>query len=99
MAAFGKLLFSCILTGLLAAPLATTAHAKMSKAEKVALDEAVHSCKAEARGKKVKWLARRKYVNSCVGERLKDHPNMDVGRLLKDHPEMKGLAKEQWDAF
>jgi hypothetical protein len=50
----------------------------MSKADKVALKEAIIACKAEARGKKVKWLARRKYVNHCVAQALKDRPNIDT---------------------
>ncbi len=36
--------------------------AKMSKADRVALKEATVACKAEARGKKVRWLARHKFV-------------------------------------
>jgi hypothetical protein len=71
--------------------------ASMSKAEKVALKEAIISCKAEAKGKKVKWLARRKYVNQCVAQAL-NRPTMDVIQLLKNHPDMKDLPMEQWDA-
>jgi hypothetical protein len=71
--------------------------ASMSKAEKVALKEAIISCKAEAKGKKVKWLARRKYVNHCVAQAL-NRPTIDVIQLLKNHPDMKDLPMEQWDA-
>jgi hypothetical protein len=71
--------------------------ASISKAEKVALKEAIISCKAEAKGKKVKWLARRKYVNHCVAQAL-NRPTMDVIQLLKNHPDMKDLPMEQWDA-
>jgi hypothetical protein len=59
---------------------------KMSKADRVALKEAIVACKAEARGKKVKWLARRKFVNNCVARALKDHPNIDIIQLIKEHP-------------
>jgi hypothetical protein len=45
--------------------------ARISKADRVALKEAVVACKAEARGKKVRWLARRKFVNTCVASALK----------------------------
>src|SRR5262245_3422539 len=72
---------------------------KMSKAEEVALKQAIASCKAEAKGKKVKWLSRRKYVNNCVQEALKDHPNINVQQELKDHPDLKGLPTQQADAF
>jgi hypothetical protein len=77
----------------------TAAAARMTKAEKVALKEAVVACKAEAKGKKTKWLSRRKYVNRCVVAALKDHPSIDIQRMLKEHPEMRNLPAEQWDAF
>lgn len=73
--------------------------ARLSKADKVALNEAIVACKAQAKGKQVKWLARRKFVNRCVAEALKDRPSIDVIQLLKNHPDMKGLPKEQWDAI
>jgi hypothetical protein len=104
MSRFGAALFTCIIiamvlvsgTALMPAPAEA---ASMSKADKVALKEAINACKAEARGKKVKWLARRKYVNHCVAEALKDRPNLDVIQLLKNHPDMKDLPMEQWDAI
>ncbi len=73
--------------------------ARMSKADKAALKDAISSCKAEAKGKKVKWLARRKYVNHCVAEALKDHPTIDVIQLLKSHPNLDRLPREQWDSI
>lgn len=77
----------------------TAEAARMTKAEKVVLKQAVVACKAEAKGKKIKWLARRKYVNQCVVAALKDHPSIDIQRMLKEHPEMRNLPAEQWDAF
>jgi hypothetical protein len=77
----------------------TAESARMTKAEKVALKQAVVACKAEAKGKKIKWLARRKYVNQCVVAALKDHPSMDIQRMFREHPEMRDLPAEQWDAF
>src|SRR5262245_48422353 len=68
---------------------------KLSKAEQVALKQAIVACKAEAKGKKVRWLSRRKYVNTCVQQALKDLPNIDTIRVLKDHPDMKGLPTEE----
>ena len=73
--------------------------ATMTKSEKVALKRAVVACKAEAQGKKIKWLSRRKYVNQCVVVALKDYPSIDIQRMLKEHPEMKDLPAERWDAF
>jgi hypothetical protein len=55
----------------------------MSRAEKVALKEAIISCKAEAKGKKVKWLARRKYVYQCVAEALKGRPSIDIDEVRR----------------
>jgi hypothetical protein len=77
----------------------TAEAARMTKAEKVVLKQAVVACKAEAKGKKIKWLARRKYVNQCVVTALKDHPSIDIQRMFKEHPEMRDLPAERWDAF
>jgi len=70
-----------------------------AEAASVSKKEAIVACKAEARGKKVKWLARRKYVNHCVADALKDHPNIDVTQLLKKHPNLTDLPVEQWPGF
>ncbi|TQF35217.1 hypothetical protein UNPF46_25650 [Bradyrhizobium sp. UNPF46] len=75
------------------------AAAPLTKAEKVALKQAIVACKAEAKGKKIAWLSRRKYVNHCVAEALKEHPNIDVIGILKNHPEMKDLPMENWDSI
>ncbi|MCP4618311.1 MAG: hypothetical protein GY844_17985 [Bradyrhizobium sp.] len=68
-------------------------------AEKAAVKQAIASCKSEAKGKKVPWLQRRKYVNNCVIEALKDKPNIDVTTMLKNHPEMRDLPPEKADAM
>jgi hypothetical protein len=96
-----------VMTCMLAVALATSAAlmpspsvaATMTKAEKVALKQAVVACNAEAKGKKIKWLSRRKYVNECVVVALKDHPTIDIQRMLKEHPEMRDRPAEQWDMF
>ena len=67
--------------------------ASPSKADKAALKRTIVACKAEAKGKKIKWLSRRKYVNNCVTEATKDHPNMDVTTLLKDRSESDGSSR------
>jgi hypothetical protein len=73
--------------------------ARPSKAEKAALKQAIVACKAEAKGKKIKWLSRRKYVNNCVIEAMKYHPNIDVATLLKNYPKLTNLPLEQWPGF
>jgi hypothetical protein len=103
MTRFRKTLFTCsiataIVCGAVSTPTPAEA-ASPSKADKAALKRAVVACKAEAKGKKIKWLSRRKYVNNCVTEAMKDHPNMDVTTLLKDHPDLTDLPVEQWPGF
>jgi hypothetical protein len=72
------------------------AAARVSKADEIALKEAIVACKEEAKGKKMGWLAGRKYVNKCVAEALKGRPNVNVNQMLKDHPDMK---EEKWDSI
>lgn len=73
--------------------------ASPSKADKAALKRAIVACKAEAKGKKIKWLSRRKYVNNCVTEAMKSHPNIDVTTMLKDRPDLTDLPVEEWPGF
>jgi hypothetical protein len=58
--------------------------ARMTKAEKAAWKQANVACKAEAKGKKLGWFARRKFVKGCLKEALKGYPNIDIDRLMKD---------------
>src|SRR5512139_642558 len=98
MAQFSKALFaSVVATALLSgtAFMPTPAEAaKMSQADKTALKQATVACKAEAKGKKISWPASRKFVNNCVKEALKDHPNINVIQLQTEHP-MKHLPEQQ----
>ncbi|MGY4625545.1 hypothetical protein [Bradyrhizobium sp. USDA 4486] len=71
----------------------------LTRAEKVALKQAIVACKAEAKGKKVKWLSRRKYVNQCVVTALKEHPSIDVARMLKENPALTNIPVEQWPGY
>jgi len=73
--------------------------ASPSKADKAVLKRAIVACKAEAKGKKIKWLSRRKYVNNCVTEAMKEHPNMDVTTLLKERPNLTDLPVERWPGY
>jgi hypothetical protein len=97
MSRFMVVLSTCLATTILAA--GGTEAAALTKAEKVALKQAIVACKAEAKGKKIKWLSRRKYVNQCVVAALKEHPSIDVARMLKDHPELRNLPVEQWPGY
>ena len=101
MSGFSKSLFACVVaTGLAGgAALTPAVAAAPTAAEKVALKQAIASCKSEAKGKKVALLQRRKYVKNCVVEALKDKPNIDVMTLLKNHPDMKDLPAESADAM
>jgi hypothetical protein len=70
-----------------------------SNADKAALKRAIVACKAEAKGKKIKWLSRRKYVNNCVTEAMNDHPSIDVKTMLRDRPDLTDLPVEKWPGF
>ncbi|OAF14914.1 hypothetical protein AYJ54_40785 [Bradyrhizobium centrolobii] len=97
MSRFTVVLLTCLTTTVLANGAAEAA--ALTKAEKVALKQAIVACKAEAKGKKIKWLSRRKYVNQCVVTALKEHPNIDVARMLKERPELTNIPVEQWPGY
>jgi len=63
---------------------------KLSKADQRLLKAAIHSCKSEAKAKKVKLLERRQFVVDCV-QTLKDRPQVNVQEVLKNHPDLKKL--------
>ena len=69
--------------------------AKLSKADKIALKEATVACKAEARGKHIRWPKSRSYVNSCLKEALKDRPNINVIQMDLEHKEMERLPVQR----
>jgi hypothetical protein len=48
--------------------------ATTSSADKAALKEATAACKAEAKEKKIRWPASRKYVSDCVSKAIKLTP-------------------------
>ena len=48
--------------------------AKTSNADKAALNEATIACKAEAKDKKIRWPASRKFVSTCVAKSIKLTP-------------------------
>ena len=96
MPRFTMVLSTCIVTTVLSG---TAVEAALTKAEKVALKQAVVACKAEAKGKKIKWLSRRKYVNQCVVTALKEHPSINIARMLKEKPELTKIPVEQWPGY
>src|SRR5215813_10603314 len=56
---------------------------KLSPAElqKTAVKQAIIACKAEAKGKKIRWPASRKYVKNCIATALKEHPTINISEL------------------
>ena len=57
--------------------------AKTSSAEAVALKEATAACKAEAKEKKIRWPASRKFVSDCVAKTVKLTPAQLAGDCRK----------------
>ncbi|MGX1108501.1 MULTISPECIES: hypothetical protein [Bradyrhizobium] len=96
MPRFTMVLSTCIVTTVLSG---TAVEAALTKAQKVALKQAVVACKAEAKGKKIKWLSRRKYVNQCVVAALKEHPSINIAHMLKENPELTKIPVEQWPGY
>src|SRR5262249_22886269 len=94
MSRFVRLSFvSIAATTLLAGVAITPAFAQattLSKADQRLLQAAIHSCKSEAKAKKIKLLERRQYVVNCV-EALKDRPQVNVQEALRNHPDLKRL--------
>ena|ERR1700752_131116 len=74
---------AALLVGIVFMPAPADA-ARLTKAEKAAWNRASVSCKAEAKGKKIKWLSRRKYVKGCIVQSLKGYPNINVEKLIKE---------------
>ncbi len=97
MPRFMKVLSTCLVTTVLGGTAVVAA--TLTKAEKVALKQAVVACKAEAKGKKIKWLSRRKYVNQCVVAALKEHPSINIAHMLKENPELTKIPVEQWPGY
>ncbi len=99
MSRFITVLSTCLISIALAGGAAEAAAPPLTKAQKAAVKQAIVACKAEAKGKKIAWLSRRKYVNHCVAEALREHPSIDVIHILKEHPEMRDLPMDNWDSI
>ena len=103
MTCFHKALFMCgiataIVCGAVSTPTPAEA-ANVSNADKAALERAIVACRAKARGRNIRWLARRRYVNNCVTEATRDRPYMHIPTLLKNHPNLTDLPVENWPGF
>jgi len=48
-----------------------------------ALKETTVACKAQAKGKKIRWPASRKYVKNCITTALKEHPTMNISDVRR----------------
>ena len=48
--------------------------------QEIAVKQAIVACKAEAKGKKIRWPASRKFVSTCLSNALKDY-HLDVDQL------------------
>jgi hypothetical protein len=74
-------LFATVVVG--GAALTPAEAAKTLSAEAVALKETTAACKAEAKGKKIRWPASRKYVKDCITTALKEHPTMNISEVRR----------------
>jgi hypothetical protein len=94
MAQFVKALFigtiATVLVGGTAFMPSPAEAAKLSKAEQVAVKQATVACKAEAKGRKLGWLAGRRFVKRCLIQALKEHPNIDVNVI---YPDLKNIKE------
>jgi hypothetical protein len=57
--------------------------ATASSTDKAALKAATVACKAEAKGRKIRWPASRKYVKNCITTTLKEHPTMNISEVRR----------------
>ena len=71
--------------------------AKLSNAERVALEKATAACKEEAKGMKLSWhwLKHRKYVKNCIiRTAVQADPSVDIWQIRRA-VDMKGLRSQR----
>ena len=70
--------------------------AKLSNAERVALEKATAACKEEAKGMKYNWhwLKRRKYVQNCIIRTAREGASLDIWQI-RSSVNMKGLRPQR----
>jgi hypothetical protein len=62
---------------------AKTVNLTPAQLQEIAVKQAIVACKAEAKGKKIRWPASRKFVSSCLSNALKDY-SLDVAQLRRE---------------
>jgi hypothetical protein len=87
---------AAVLSGIAFVPAPAEA-AKLSDAERVALEKAAVACKEEAKGMKFKWhwRKRQKYVKNCI-IRSASQQGIDISEIVV-RVKMKDLASEDID--
>ncbi len=70
--------------------------AKMSNAERVALEKATAACKVEAKGMKFSWhwRKRQKYVQNCTIRTAREGASLDIWQI-RSSVNMKGLRPQR----
>jgi hypothetical protein len=70
--------------------------AKMSNAERVALEKATVACKAEAKGMTFKWhwMKRQKYVQNCIARTAREGSSVDIREIHRAN--MTGLPSHEF---
>ena len=71
--------------------------AKLSKADRAALERATAACKEEAKGMKLSWhwLKHRKYVKNCIiRTAVRVDPGIDIGQIRRA-VDMKSLRSQR----
>jgi hypothetical protein len=95
-ASFASIIATVLVSGI--AFMATPAEAaKMSNAERVALEKATAACKAEAKGMKFSWhwRKRQKYVQNCI-IRSASRQGIDIWEV-RSRANMGGLPIQELD--
>ena len=88
-------IIAAVLSGIAFVPTPAEA-AKMSNAERVALEKATAACKAEAKGMKFSWhwRKRQKYVQNCTIRTAREGASLDIWQI-RSSVNMKGLRPHQ----
>jgi hypothetical protein len=67
-------ILAAVVAGAVAFISAATAAPKLSEADDIAIKEAIGSCKAEAKAKKIRFPASRSFLRDCVTETIRNNP-------------------------
>jgi hypothetical protein len=97
-ASFAGIIATVLVSGIAFMPTPAEA-AKMSNAERVALEKATAACKAEAKGMKFSWhwRKRQKYVQNCI-IRSASKAGIDIWEVRR-RANMGGLPIQELDDF